>query len=94
MSEDGVLKLAFYQPSGANMPKPVAREFYQFVISIPQYASGLTTPVFITSAVTLVALFVPGGAEKGASASDFAPAAAGGCAWNRTGAGAESGCHE
>ena len=46
------------------VPKPVAKEFYQFVISIPQYASGLTTPVFITSAVTLVALFVLGGLQK------------------------------
>ena len=44
--------------------KVAAKEFYQFVISIPHYASGLTAPVFITSAVTLTALFVLGGLQK------------------------------
>lgn len=44
--------------------KVTAREFYQFVTAIPQYAAGLTTPVFITSAVTLIALFVLGGLQK------------------------------
>ena len=46
------------------VPKPVAKEFYQFVLSIPMYASGLTMPVFITSAVTLLALFVFGSLQK------------------------------
>jgi MFS superfamily sulfate permease-like transporter len=41
-----------------------AKEFYQFVLSIPQFAQGLTFPVFLTSAVTLVALFVLGGLQK------------------------------
>jgi MFS superfamily sulfate permease-like transporter len=44
--------------------KVTSKEFYQFVLAIPTYASGLTTPVFITSAVTLAALFGLGSLQK------------------------------
>jgi len=41
-----------------------AQHFYEYILALPKYASGMTQPVFITSAVTLVALFVLGALQK------------------------------
>lgn len=44
--------------------KVEAHEFYQYVMGVPEYATHMTTPVFITSLVTLVALFALGAMQK------------------------------
>lgn len=41
-----------------------AHEFYQFVLAIPECATGMTTPVFVTSLATLIVLFVLGALQK------------------------------
>ena len=41
-----------------------AHEFYQYIAGIPEYASHLTTPVFLTSLITLVSLFTLAGLQK------------------------------
>lgn len=41
-----------------------AKEFYEYILAIPECASNLTMPVFVTSLITLIALFVFAGLQK------------------------------